>query len=122
MNELSKKSNHKRKLILDGLGSALGSMGPGLAIGGGLAAAGAAVGGQRQMEHQHELTMVENEMAFTTFSIEFTDVDIGNLFRLTNELKAHTERYKHLMQVMEADVKHKIDTILVGELPGLFLK
>ena len=117
LDELSKKSNHKRKLILDGLGSALGSMGPGLAVGGGLAAAGAAVGDQRQQEHAHKMRMVEDEMAATTFMIEFDDQDVGNLFRTVNRMGCLNERFKNMMKVMQTDIQRKINDYIAGTVP-----
>jgi hypothetical protein len=92
-------------------------MGPGLAIGGGLAAAGAAVGSQRQQEHAHKMRMVEDEMGATTFMIEFDDEDVGRLFRTVNRMNRLNERFKNMMRVMENDIQRKINDYIAGTVP-----
>lgn len=115
MNQLSGKSQRQRKMILDGLGSALGGINPGVAAGGGLAAAGAMVGSERQKEHAHKMRLVENEMASTEFTTEIDDSNVLFLYRAVNQLGCIDERFVNLMKVAESVIQQKINRLLSEE-------
>ena len=111
LSKLSKKSNHKRSLILEALQSA----GPGLAIGGGAAALGGAVGAQRQKEHAHKMVMKENELSATLFMTEIDDDDIFRLSKSQHQLQYITERLDNLIKTTLQSLETKINNSYVSD-------
>ena len=118
----------KRKLFLDAIGGAVGSLGG--AVGGGvsslasgagdmLSGGGAGVGigaaaagaglmkkQQREKEHAHKLMMIENEMATSTFSADFQDQAIQELSRAVGRAKYVDGRIYTIDKTLDYSLGH----------------
>lgn len=118
------KVDDKRKLFLDSIGGALGSVtgglgdavesvtgggaGTGMAVGGGLAAAGAMKKAQREKEHAHNMMMVENEMAAATFSADFQDQATMELSRAVGRANFVVGRLNSIHKMIDYSLGHMI--------------
>ena len=128
------KEDDKRKLFLDSIGGALGSVtgglgdavgsvtggvgdavgglteggGAGLAIGGAAAAAGAMKKAQREKEHAHNMMMVENEMAAAQFSADFQDQAIMELSRAVGRSNFVVGRLNSIHKMIDYSLGHMI--------------
>lgn len=110
----------KRKLFLDAIGGAIGSVGGaagdmlsggGAGVGIGAAAAGAGLmkKQQREKEHAHKLMMIENEMATSTFSADFQDQAIQELSRAVGRAKYVDGRIYTIDKTLDYSLGHMIN-------------
>lgn len=107
---LDNKKN-QRNLFLDSLGSMVSGVNPGVAVGGGLAAAGAAKGQDRQMRHAHEMRKIENETSATIFMTEIDDDAVRYLHKAQAGFGCLVERLRNIGKVFEATIQIRIDEL-----------
>ena len=105
----SLKSKNDRNLFMDQLGSMVEGINPGVAVGGGLAAAGAMKGQQRQMEHQHDMMKMENEMASTMFYTQIDDDGVYWLHKAQTNLGCLVERLRNIKRTFEGSLQIRVD-------------
>ena len=95
--------------VTGGVGDMLGGEGGvGLAVGGAAAGAGMMAKQQREMEHMHALTRVENEMAACQFSADFQDQAIMELSRAVGRANYVDGRIKTIRTTADYSFSHML--------------